>query len=63
MWDKLNIPRAYFGEPTEIKIHHTDRPKPIEPPAYYPDAPAPSKTAERTDFGEPRFKVRNQFLD
>ncbi|KAF2886515.1 hypothetical protein ILUMI_19658 [Ignelater luminosus] len=39
MVDNLGIERPYYGYFTEVKIHKTDRPKPIdEGPAVYPDA-------------------------
>lgn len=39
MIDNLGIERPYYGYFTEVKVHKTARPKPIdEGPTVYPDA-------------------------
>lgn len=64
MLDKLNIPRAFFAEPLEIKIHHAKRPKPVEPPVHYPDAPQECEAVSSPKaYGEPRFKIRHNLWD
>ncbi|XP_075988389.1 NADH dehydrogenase [ubiquinone] 1 alpha subcomplex subunit 8 [Anticarsia gemmatalis] len=49
MLDKLNIERPAFGYFTEVRVHDSKRPKPIEEPkAVYPDTPpALPEDAER----------------
>lgn len=41
MLDNLNIERPYFGYFSEVKVHHTERPRPEIPHKSYPDAPKP----------------------
>jgi len=42
MLDNYNMERPYFGYFSEVKVHHTERPRPegIKKPEC-PDAPAP----------------------
>lgn len=42
MLDNLNVERPYFGYFSEVKVHHTERPRPegIKKPESV-DAPAP----------------------
>jgi NADH dehydrogenase (ubiquinone) 1 alpha subcomplex subunit 8 len=39
--DNLNIERPYFGYFSEVKVHHTERPRPpgIMKPSDFPDRP------------------------
>jgi NADH dehydrogenase (ubiquinone) 1 alpha subcomplex subunit 8 len=41
MLDNLKIERPYFGYFSEVKVHHTERPRPEVKKQEYPDAPLP----------------------
>lgn len=59
MLDNLNIERPYFGYFSEVKVHHTERPRPegIMKPDY-PDTPLPvpdDLPLEPAKFGKRAF--------
>lgn len=62
MLEKLNIERPHFGEPLEVHVIETDRPRP--PPAIpeFPDAPRkPAYMETGEELPKPRFGNNRHF--
>lgn len=55
--DNMGMERAEFGYFCRIKVHHTDRPKPVVVPTVYPDTP--DKLPENIEKPPANFGTRN----
>lgn len=60
MLDKLNLKRAHFGEPVELHVIKTERPKPPPVIPDFPDAPRkPRHMVTNDPLPDPRFGDRD----
>ena len=61
MLDNLGLERPYYGYFSEVKVHHSDRPRPDAPKTEYPDAPV--RVAEEEPQTTSKFGSRKYFMN
>jgi len=61
MLDNLGLERPYYGYFSEVRVHHTERPRPEVTKPQYPDAPARVVEAEPEQAS--KFGSRKYFMN
>lgn len=63
MLDNLKIERPYFGYFSEVKVHHTERPRPEEIPVRKPEPTPELPGAQDVEPNNSKFGKRAHFFN
>jgi len=61
MLDNLGLERPYYGYFSEVKVLHSDQPRPEVPKTEFPDVPA--RVAEEETQQASKFGSRKYFMN